>query len=59
MRLKIEIKTDNAAFDYLFTEVALILRKYADDIEHNSGFSLERNLFDSNGNNVGSAMVSQ
>lgn len=64
MKLKIEIKMDNAAFDpYAGTEVARILRKLADKIDGDPvngvglGYGLTANLLDSNGKPCGKAKV--
>lgn len=60
--MRIEIKTDNAAFEEpgATVELARILRKLADTIEHQALGDLEDNamsmpLFDANGNRVGRA----
>lgn len=59
--MKLEIKTDNAAFEEpgATAELARILRKLADTIEHDALGDLEESapilLYDANGNRVGRA----
>ena len=57
MKVKIEIKTDNAAFeDYTGSEVARILRELADNVDGESRITPQP-LKDSNGNTVGKVEV--
>ena len=59
MKIKIEIKTDNAAFETVpGIEAARILRAIANNLEDWTGDKFEDNLRDINGNTVGTAKAS-
>jgi hypothetical protein len=62
MTLRLEIETTNAAFDgeAFGPELARILRELADDIETDQmGPGDEVNLYDVNGNRVGTAWLGE
>ena len=58
LKLKIEIKMDNAAFGYEpWCEVANMLQEYVKGLEE--GGDMQKSLFDSTGNAVGFAKVTK
>ena len=56
--IKIELKTDNSAFEDLPAEVARILRALADRVEW-QGYVMDQTITDWNGNKVGAVEVGQ